>query len=77
MGVNPHKIVGIRLNDRGKQRLMHEHVSKHAKRMHRSKESQMGGTKQAWQATSHRAEKRYASSKLASQGCISQVVTPQ
>ena len=45
---------------------MHEHIRKRAKRMHRSKESQTGGTKQAWQATSHRAEKGYALSKLAS-----------
>ena len=56
---------------------MHEQIGKHAKRMHRSNESQMGGTKQAWQATSHGAEKGYASSKPASRGCISQVVTPQ
>ena len=40
-----------------KQRLMHEHVGKHAKRMHRSKESQTGGTNQAWQATLHGEEK--------------------
>ena len=45
---------------------MHEHVGKRAKRMRRSKESQTGGTKQAWQATSQRVEKGYASSKLAS-----------
>ena len=56
-GLNPHKIVGIMLDDTSKQRLMHEYVGKHAKRMHRSKESQTGGIKQAWQATSHGAEK--------------------
>ena len=28
MGVNPHEIVGIRLDDTSKQGLMHEHVSK-------------------------------------------------
>ena len=39
--------------------------------------AKMGGTKQAWQATLHGAEKGYASSKLTSRGCISQVVTPQ
>ena len=77
LGVNPHEIVGVRLDDTSKQRLMHEHVSKCEKIMHRSKESQMGGTKQAWQATLHRVEKGYASSKLTSRGCISQVVTPQ
>ena len=76
-GVNPHEIVRIRLDDISKQRLMHEHVGKHAKRMHISKESQTGGIKQAWQETSNRAEKGYASSKLASRGCVSQVVTPQ
>ena len=48
-GVNPHKIVEIRLDDTSKQRLMYDYVGKRAK-MHRSKESQMGGTKQAWQA---------------------------
>ena len=37
--VNPHKIVGIRLDDTSKQRLKHEHVGKHAKIMHRSEES--------------------------------------
>ena len=31
MGVNPHEIVGIRLNDASKQGLMYEHVSKRAK----------------------------------------------
>ena len=36
---------------------MHEHVGKHAKRMHRGKESQKGGTKQAWKATLHKAKK--------------------
>ena len=76
-GVNQHEMVGIRLDGTSKQRLMHKHVGKNAKRMHRSKESQMGGTKQAWQATSHGSEKGYALSKLTSQGCISQVVTTQ
>ena len=33
------------MDDTSKQRLMHEHVGKRAKRMHRSKESQTGGTK--------------------------------
>ena len=32
---------------------MHEYVGKHAKRKHRSKESQTGGTKQARQAYQH------------------------
>ena len=76
-GLNPHKIVRIMLDDTSKQRLMHEYVGKHAKRMHRSKESQTGGVKQAWQATSHRAKRGYASRKLESRGCASQVVTPQ
>ena len=49
MGVNPHKIVGIRLDDISKQGLMHKHVGKRAK-MQRSKESQTGGTKQARKA---------------------------
>ena len=48
-GVNPHKIGGIRLNDTSKHRLVHEHVSKHAK-MQRSKESQIGGIAQTRQA---------------------------
>jgi len=48
-GVNPHEIVGIRLDDTSKQGLMHEHIGKHAK-MQRSKESQIGGIKQARQA---------------------------
>ena len=43
-GVNLHEIVGIRLDDTSKQRLLHEHVGKHEK-MQRSKENQMGGTK--------------------------------
>ena len=47
--VNPHEIVGIRLDDRSKQGLMLEQVSKRVK-MQRSKESQTGGTKQARQA---------------------------
>ena len=47
--VNPHKIVGIRLDDTSKQGPMHEHVGMCAK-MQRSKESQMGVTKQARQA---------------------------
>ena len=47
------------MDDISKQRLMYEHVGKHAKRMHKSKESQTGGTKQARQATSHGAEKGY------------------
>ena len=63
------------MDNTSKQGLMHEHVGKRAKRVHRSKESQTGGTKQAWQATLHRVEKGYASSKPASQGCISQLVT--
>ena len=50
--VNPHEIVGIRLNDTSKQGLMHEQVSKRVK-MQRSKESQTGGTKQARQALHH------------------------
>ena len=49
MGVNPHEIVKIRLDDKGKQGLIHEYVGKRAK-MQRSKGSQMGGTKQARQA---------------------------
>ena len=56
---------------------MHEQIGKHAKRMHRSNESQMGGTKQAWQATLHGAEKGYALSKFPSRGCASQVVKLQ
>jgi len=64
------------MDDKRKQRLMHKHVGKCAKRMHRSKESQTGGTKKAWQATSHGVEIGYASSKLASQGCVLEVVTP-
>ena len=48
-GVNPHELVGIRCDDISKQGLMHEHIGKCAK-MQRSKESQMGGTKQARQA---------------------------
>ena len=36
-GVNPHEIVGIRLDDTGKQRLIHEHVSKRAKMQRRKK----------------------------------------
>ena len=48
-GVNSHEIVGIRIDDTSKQGLTHEHVGKHAK-MQKSKESQMGGTKQARQA---------------------------
>ena len=47
--VNPHKIVGIRLDDTSKQGPMHKHVGTSAK-MQRSKESQMGVTKQARQA---------------------------
>ena len=43
-GVNPQKIVGIRLDDTSKQGLTHEYVGKRAK-MQRSKESQTGGTK--------------------------------
>ena len=43
------------MDDTNKQRLMHEHVRKCAKRMLRSKESQTGGTKQEWQATLHKA----------------------
>ena len=31
MGVNLHKIVGIRLDDTSKQRIMHGHVGKRAK----------------------------------------------
>jgi len=49
MGVNQHDIVGIRLDDTSKQRLMHEYVSKHAK-MQRSKERQTSGIKQTRQA---------------------------
>ena len=37
---------------------MHEHVGKCAKRMHRSKESQMGGTKQARLAYQHCTKRR-------------------
>ena len=44
------------MDDTSKQGLMHEHVSKRAK-MQKSKESQTGGTKQAWQSY-HRAEWR-------------------
>ena len=47
--VNPHEIVGIRLDDTSKQGLMHEQVGERVK-MQRSKESQTGGTKQARQA---------------------------
>jgi len=36
---------------------MHEHVGKRAK-MQRSEESQMGGTKQAWQAYQYHTEQR-------------------
>ena len=43
-GVNPHEIVGIRLDDTSKQGLIHGHVGKRAK-MQRSKESQMSVTK--------------------------------
>jgi len=46
-GVDPHEIVRIMLDDTRKQRLMHEHVAKRAKGMHRSKESETGCTKQA------------------------------
>ena len=46
MGVNPHEIVRIRLDDTSKQGLMHELVGKCAK-MQRSKGSLMCGTKQA------------------------------
>ena len=42
-----------------KQRLMHKHVGKHAKRMLSSKENQMGGTKQEWQATSHGVDQHH------------------
>ena len=65
------------MDDASKQRLTHEHVGKCAKRIHRSKESQMGGTNQAWKTTTHGSEKGYASSKPASRGCVSQVVTPE
>ena len=41
MGVNPHKIVGISLDDTNKQGLMHEYVGKCAK-MQRSKERDKG-----------------------------------
>ena len=41
MGVNLHKIVGIRLDDTSKQGLMHEYIDKRAK-MQRNKESQTG-----------------------------------
>ena len=47
--VNPHELVGIKLDDISKQGLMHEHIDKRAK-MQRSKKSQKGGTKQARQA---------------------------
>ena len=43
-------------------RLMHEHVGKHAKRK-KSKESQTGGAKQAWQAHQHWTEWRKVYSK--------------
>ena len=46
-GVDLHEIVRIMLDHTSKQRLMHGHVGKRAKGMHRSKESQTGGTKQA------------------------------
>ena len=39
-------------------RRMHEHVAKRAKKKHRSKESQTGGTKQARQAYQRRAKRR-------------------
>ena len=42
-GVNPHKIIGTKIDDTNKhtQRCMHEHIGKHEK-MQRNKESQMG-----------------------------------
>ena len=39
-------------------RLMHEHVGKRAKRLHRSKKSQTGSTKQARQAYQHHTKQR-------------------
>ena len=59
IGVNPHKIVGPRLDDTNKhtQRHMHEHIGKHA-RMQRNKESQMGWYKTSKASiSSHKAEK--------------------
>ena len=49
-------------------RLMHEHVGKRAK-MQRSKESQMGGAKQARQAYQHRTKQRKV--------CIELINTPE
>ena len=44
-------------------RRMHEHVAKRAKKKHRSKESQTGGTKQARQAYQSHAKRRKVCTK--------------
>ena len=59
------------MDDISEQRLMNEHVGKHAK-MHKSEESQTGSTKQEKQAHSR---ERCVSSTPTPRRCISQVVT--
>ena len=74
MGVNPHKIVGIRLVDISKQGLMHKHVGKRAK-MQRSKESQVAQSKQGKHNIITQSGERCVSSTPTSQRCVSQAVT--
>ena len=58
MGVNPHEIVGIRLDDTSKQGLMHEHVGKQQKCKEVKKAKQVAQSKH----NIARSRKRHVSS---------------